>query len=230
MNAFHEPFQLMSPPQNRNDRAAPWLMDLTDTHPGRLSDRMLVESDDSLVTRAKAGDTDAFRVLVERHTRSVFRLAFRLTGSEPDADEVVQDSFVKAYRQLHRFESRASFSTWLYRITANCAVDLIRSRPRGHESLDAAAGPDSAPAGPSVPATTPSAERLVLSGEIQARMREALGGLSDRERTAFLLRHVEGLSIEEISQQLHLKTNATKHSIFRAVRKMRLALGPFVGA
>jgi len=188
---------------------------------------MLVESDDSLVTRAKAGDMDAFRVLVERHTRSVFRLAFRLTSSEQDADEVVQDSFVKAYRQLHRFESRSSFSTWLYRITANCAVDLIRARPRGHESLDAV-GPDDQPSTPTVAAGTPSAERLVLSGQIQAHMREALSRLSDRERTAFLLRHAQGLSIEEISQQLHLKTNATKHSIFRAVRKMRVALEPFV--
>jgi RNA polymerase sigma-70 factor, ECF subfamily len=189
---------------------------------------MLVESDASLVTRAQAGETDAFRVLVERHTRSVFRLAVRLTGSEQDADEVVQDSFVKAYKQLHRFESRASFSTWLYRIAANCAVDLIRARPRAHDSLDAT-GPDEAPVVPSVPASTPSAERLMLSRQIQDRMREALSRLSDRERTAFLLRHIEGLSIEEISQQLQLKTNATKHSIFRAVRKMRVALGPFVG-
>jgi RNA polymerase sigma-70 factor (ECF subfamily) len=188
---------------------------------------MLVESDASLVTRAQAGDMDAFRVLVERHTRSVFRLAVRLTGSEQDADEVVQDSFVKAYRQLHRFESRATFSTWLYRIAANCAVDLIRARPRGHESLDAV-GPEAAPA-PSVTSTTPSAERLMLSSQIQQRMRGALALLSDRERTAFLLRHIEGLSIEEISQQLQLKTNATKHSIFRAVRKMRVALEPFVG-
>jgi RNA polymerase sigma-70 factor (ECF subfamily) len=180
---------------------------------------MLVESDDSLVTRAQAGDMEAFRVLVERHTRSVFRLAFRLTGSEQDADEVVQDSF----------ESRASFSTWLYRIASNCAVDLIRARPRKHESLDAV-GADDQPIAPAVPASTPSAERLVMSGEIQSKMREALGALSDRERTAFLLRHIEGLSIDEISQQLNLKTNATKHSIFRAVRKMRVALGPFVGA
>jgi RNA polymerase sigma-70 factor (ECF subfamily) len=190
---------------------------------------MLVESDDSVVTRAQAGDMDAFRVLVERHTRSVFRLAFRLTGSEQDADEVVQDSFVKAYKQLHRFESRASFSTWLYRIASNCAVDLIRARPRRHESLDAVDA-DNQPVAPAVPASTPSAERLVMSGEIQSKMREALGALSDRERTAFLLRHIEGLSIDEISQHLNLKTNATKHSIFRAVRKMRVALGPFAGA
>jgi RNA polymerase sigma-70 factor (ECF subfamily) len=188
---------------------------------------MLVESDVSLVDRAKAGDTEAFRVLVERHTRSVFRLAFRLTGNEHDADEVVQDAMIKAYRQLHRFESRASFGTWLYRIASNCAVDLLRSRPRGFESLDAAAG-DEAPAPMEATDAEPSADRLVLSGQIQDRIQNTLARLSDRERTAFVLRHVEGLSIEDISRQLNLKTNATKHSIFRAVRKMRLALEPFV--
>jgi RNA polymerase sigma-70 factor (ECF subfamily) len=188
---------------------------------------MLVESDVSLVDRAKAGDTEAFRVLVERHTRSVFRLAFRLTGNEHDADEVVQDAMIKAYRQLHRFESRASFGTWLYRIASNCAVDLLRSRPRGFESLDAGAG-DEAPAPVEATDAKPSADRLVLSGQIQRRIQDTLARLSDRERTAFVLRHIEGLSIEDISRQLNLKTNATKHSIFRAVRKMRLALGPFV--
>ena len=150
---------------------------------------MLVESDVSLVTRAQAGDMDAFRVLVERHTRSVFRLAFRLTGNEQDADEVVQESLIKAYRQLHRFESRASFSTWLYRITANCAVDLLRSRPRGLESLDGVTV-DGEPVGEVETATTPAADRLVFSGQVQEHMRDALARLSERERTAFLLRHV----------------------------------------
>jgi RNA polymerase sigma-70 factor, ECF subfamily len=189
---------------------------------------MLVESDSSLVTRAQAGDNDAFRVLVERHSRSAFKLAFRLTGNEQDADEVVQESLIKAYRQLHRFESRATFSTWLYRITANCAVDLLRSRPRGHEPLEGLTVNGEPVADMSAVANTPAADRLVFSGQVQQGVRDALAQLSDRERMAFLLRHVEGRSIEEISQQLKLKTNATKHSIFRAVRKMRVALEPFV--
>lgn len=190
---------------------------------------MLVESDVSLVERAKAGDTEAFRVLVERHTRSVFRLAFRLTGNEHDADEVVQDAMIKAYRQLHRFEARATFSTWLYRIASNCAVDLLRARPRRFESLDQAEG-DDGPAPLNATDAEPSAERLVLSDQIKQRIQATLGRLSALERSAFVLRHVEGLSIDEISQQLNLKTNATKHSIFRAVRKMRVALEPFVGS
>ena len=186
---------------------------------------MLVESDDSLVERARAGDREAFRLLVERHSRSVFRLAFRLTGNEPDADEVVQESFIKAFRQLGRFEARSTFSTWLYRIASNCAVDLLRTR-RNHEPIESESGE------PTMAATTlsraPEQDQLVMSGQIQSRIRAAMVGLTAREREAFVLRHVEGLSIEEISDQMNLKVNATKHSIFRAVRKMRLALAEFV--
>ena len=188
---------------------------------------MLVEGDGALVQRAQAGDREAFRVLVERHSRSVFRLAFRMTGNEHDADEVVQESFIRAHRRLGRFESRSTFSTWLYRITANCAVDLLRAR-KTHESLDAAdeSGASVVPA--EAVATAPSQERQVLGGQIQARVRAALAHLTENERMAFVLRHVEGLSIEEIAQQMNLRTNATKHSIFRAVKKMRVALEPFV--
>jgi RNA polymerase sigma-70 factor (ECF subfamily) len=187
---------------------------------------MLVESDASLVRRAQAGDREAFRVLVERHSRSVFRLAFRLTGNEHDADEVVQESFIRAHRRLERFESRSTFSTWLYRIAANCAVDLLRGR-RHDEPLEPE-GPESARAPSSALMTAPEQERQVLGGQIQARVRAALAHLTERERIAFVLRHVEGLSIDEIAQQMNLRTNATKHSIFRAVRKMRVALEPFV--
>src|SRR5579872_4914525 len=96
---------------------------------------------EAALARARRGDGEAFRELVERHSRSVFRLAFRMTGNEHDAADVVQESFLRAYKQLGRFESRANFGTWLYRITANCAVDLMRSRQSRHdvsrgESLD----------------------------------------------------------------------------------------------
>src|SRR5204862_2368501 len=82
----------------------------------------------AVLARARQGDSEAFRDLVERHGRSVFRLAFRMTGNEQVAEDVVQESFLRAYRQLGRFESRANFGTWLYRIVANCSVDLMRSK------------------------------------------------------------------------------------------------------
>src|ERR1041384_4856740 len=91
------------------------------------------ETDAAALARAKAGDKDGFRLLVERHSRSVFRLAYRLTGNEQDAEDVVQETFLRAYKQLQNFESRASFGTWLYRIGANYALDMIRSRKRHQE-------------------------------------------------------------------------------------------------
>src|SRR5262252_952662 len=150
----------------------------------------------AVLARARQGDSEAFRSLVERHSRSAFRLAYRMTGNEQDAEDVVQESFLRAYRQLGRFESRANFGTWLYRIVANCSVDLMRARQARHdqsrgESLDGAA---EVPAG-----DLPGPERLARSAEIAARVRAALGDLSPLERAAFTLRHYEGRSIEEIS-------------------------------
>src|SRR5919198_4849885 len=87
----------------------------------------------AVLARARQGDGEAFRALVERHSRSVFRLAYRLTGNEQDAEDVVQETFLRAYKQLQNFESRASFGTWLYRIAANYSLDLIRSRKRHQE-------------------------------------------------------------------------------------------------
>jgi RNA polymerase sigma-70 factor, ECF subfamily len=177
----------------------------------------------AVLARAQQGDSEAFRALVERHSRSVFRLAYRMTGNEQDAEDVVQDALLRAYKQLGRFESRANFGTWLYRIVANCSVDLMRAKQSRHditrrESLDDAI---------ELPAQdSPGPERLAQSAEIQERVREALDGLSPLERAAFTLRHHEGRSIEEISTMLGLGTSAAKHSVFRAVKKLRVALAP----
>jgi len=179
--------------------------------------------DAAAVARAAAGDEDAFRALVERHSRSVFRLAFRMTGSVEDAEDVVQDTFVRAYRQLARFEARSNFATWLYRIGFNCAIDFLRSRrtretPQEAETLDRLAPH----------AGGPSSEDLVFAGQIGARVQDALNALSEQERAAFLMRHYHGCSIDEICTALGLKTNAAKHSIFRAVKKMRTELAPLL--
>ena len=179
----------------------------------------------AVLARARQGDSDAFRALVETHSRQVFRLAFRMTGNEQDAEDVVQESFLRAYRQLGRFESRANFGTWLYRIVSNCSVDLMRSKQARHDqvrgdSLDQ----DGAVELPAADAADP--ERQAQSAEIDRRVQDALRELSPLERAAFTLRHYEGRSIEEISETLGLGTSAAKHSVFRAVKKLRLALAP----
>lgn len=176
-----------------------------------------------IVARARQGDEDAFRVLVEQHSRSVFRLAYRMTGNEQDAEDVVQESFLRAYRQLGRFESRANFGTWIYRIAANCSVDVMRARQARHDR-PTAEGLDAAAEMPSP--GEPGPERLAESAEIDRRVQAALVALSPLERAAFTLRHCEGRSIAEICRILGLRGSAAKHSVFRAVRKLRAALAP----
>src|SRR5438132_6993313 len=125
----------------------------------------------AVLARARQGDSEAFRALVERHSRSVFRLAYRMTGNEQDAEDVVQESFLRAYRQLGQFESRANFGTWLYRIVANCSVDLMRSKQARHDqvrgdSLDDVM--DSLDDVMEMPAADePGPERMAQSAEIQ---------------------------------------------------------------
>lgn len=182
-------------------------------------------TDATAVALARDGDSEAFRGLVDRHSRAVYRLAHRMTGNPQDAEDVVQETFLKAYKQLGRFESRANFSTWLHRIAVNCSIDLIRGRKHqeaGHDASDLEALDGN------TERVDPSPERLMLSSEVQEKVSRAMEGLTHMERAAFVLRHFEGQSIEDISRALGLKANAAKHSIFRAVRKMRLALEPFV--
>src|SRR5215467_10538007 len=143
-------------------------------------------TDATFVARARTGDADAFRVLVERHSRALFRLAYRMTGNEQDAEDIVQESFLRAYRQLSRFDGRASFSTWLYRIAANCSLDLIGSGQR-KIMRDA---PESELEDPmaALAAGDPTPERAVLSIELRDRIGDAMNRLSSMERAAFVLR------------------------------------------
>jgi RNA polymerase sigma-70 factor (ECF subfamily) len=186
------------------------------------------QTDAAAVALARDGDSEAFHDLVERHSRAVYRLAYRMTGTPQDAEDVVQETFLRAYKQLGRFESRANFGTWVHRIAVNCSIDLIRSRPRREAALDLPDLEQFSATSERTDTSGATPERLMLSTEVQERISSAMSGLSAMERAAFMLRHFEGHSIEEISQSLGLKTNATKHSIFRAVRKMRVALEPFV--
>ena len=87
------------------------------------------EADAAILTRAKSGHREAFRTIVERHSAGVFRVAYRLTRSEQDAEDVVQETFLKAYTELATFEGRAALATWLHRIAANCAIDLHQAPP-----------------------------------------------------------------------------------------------------
>lgn len=183
-------------------------------------------ADLAVVAKVRSGDAEAFRVLVDRHSRGLFRMAFRMTGNEPDAEDVVQESFLRAYRQIGKFDERASFGTWLYRIAVNCSLDVVRSRKRRSEQPAGDGGAED-PVG-SAPSRDPAPDRLALSGEVRERVAEAMNELSAAERAAFVLRHYEGRSIEDVSRILGCQPGAAKHSVFRAVQKLRRALEPLV--
>jgi len=187
------------------------------------------ESDAALVTRTREGDPEAFRVLVERHSIKLFQLAFRMTGNEQDAEDMVQETFLRAYKQLGRFESRAGVGTWLHRIAANCSLDLLRKRKRQDEQVNAIEL-EAEDTTPTLSSPAPPPDSQVFHLEVRQKVEAVMEQLTPMERTAFVLRHFEGRSIEEIGRALGTGPSATKQSIFRAVQKMRRALEPVLNA
>src|SRR6478672_12758013 len=119
-------------------------------------------TDLAAVSRARSGDADAFRDLVQRHSRTIFRVAYRMTGNEHDADDVVQETFLRAYRQIEKFEERANFGTWLHRIAVNCSLDLLRSRVR-HEKNRIKNDDEDGEMTREFESTDPQPDRLLLS-------------------------------------------------------------------
>lgn len=190
------------------------------------------DSDALAVARTLAGERDAYRILVERHSHNVFRLAYRITGNQHDAEEVVQEAFLRAYQKLGQFAARANFGTWVYRIAANYAIDRMRQKKKEEaRRVEPAVGEDGMESNPvsRVQDAAPTPERLTQSLELRKQMEIALAALSESERTAFVMRHWEGCGIEEIAEVLKSNTGAAKNTVFRAVQKLRQALQPFVG-
>ena len=180
--------------------------------------------DQAAVEKARAANLPGFQSLVEQYSHDVFRLAFRITGNEMDAEDAVQETFLKAYQRLDSFDGRSSFGTWLYRVTANASIDVLRRRRREtfrSASLDDKAVQDRGPA-----TGEPAPDRLVYSIEMNERIHEALDKLTELERAAFVMRHFENFRLDEIGRALGLRASATKQAVFRAVKKVRKTLEP----
>lgn len=180
------------------------------------------------VIPAEGSDADSFQALVEEHSAMVFRVAWRMTGNEQDAEDVVQETFLKAHRSFERFDARSSFGTWIYRIAVNNAIDLIRRRrhvpvPRREEE----GGPDPLE---NLASSEPAPDRRAFGGQVERSVASALSLLSEKERAAFVMRHLEGMPIERIAAVLRSRPNAVKQTVFRAVRKLRRVLAPLQGA
>jgi RNA polymerase sigma-70 factor, ECF subfamily len=177
------------------------------------------ENDQSAVLAVLAGDKEAYGTLVRAYSAIVFRVAFRIVGNRADAEEIVQEAFLRGYQRLESFQRRSSFGTWIYRIAVNCALNRIR---RCATEVQSPPGEEGEPV--QVPAQEADLERSLLSHEIGAALQAAMGRLTPREKTAFVLRHHEDRSIGEIAEVLGIAPNAAKQAVFRAVQKLRQAL------
>ena len=172
-----------------------------------------MEMDDAgAVARVRSGEKDAFRLLVERHSPIIFRLAFRMMENEHDAEEIVQDTFLRAYRALDSFESRVNFGTWLYRIALNRCYDDPLLQRKARPQVLAQEDPDQEAIVDQVAAKTPSPERNVLSSEIKTKVHFAVEQFPVRLRIAFILRHFEGQSHENVIGTPRMRPNVSPPS------------------
>jgi len=194
--------------------------------------------DRELVERAQQGDAGAFAMLVERHQRQLYRLALRMTGSEADAQEVLQEAFLNAFKKLPEFRGEAQFSSWLYRIAANSALMRLRRKRRAPDNLAdqplELSGPRFSAEGYLEPTSSSDwsqrADEKMMSGELGTAINQAVQDLPDDYRTVFLLKDVDGLSNEEIAHALELTVPAVKSRLHRARLALREKLGEFFDA
>ena len=181
-----------------------------------------------LVHAARQGDVGAFEQLLRRNQGMVFRVARHITGSREDAEEVVQEAFLKAFQNLERFEERSRFSTWVTRIAVNTALMRLRSR-RGHATVplqEEDSGDPSAFA-EEVVDWRPDPEQTYSRNELRAILTRALAGLPQSYSTVFLLRDVEGFTTAETGEALGLSATAVKARLLRARLQLRQRLNPY---
>jgi RNA polymerase sigma-70 factor (ECF subfamily) len=184
------------------------------------------EEDRALIAHAQTGDREAFRKLVERHQRRAFAIAVGLVRDENDARELVQDAFLRVYKNLHSFQGGSSFFTWLYRIITNLSIDLIRKPGRQIKEsepsdLDEASDLDF-PLVSRIDGADPM--DVVERTEIAARLREALDSLPDYHRGVILMREVEGMSYEEMAEAMGVSKGTIMSRLFHARQKLQRTL------
>ncbi len=169
-----------------------------------------------LISRARGGDREAFGALVEQYRDNVYRLAYRMCGNAYDADEAAQEAFVAAWRALPNFRGDAKFSTWLYRLTTNAAIDVMR-REKRHKAVGDGEMME-------VADTSNSPQETVERTEQQEAVQRALATLSAEYREVLLLRYMEELDYAEIAEVLKLPSGTVKSRINRAKAALKSAL------
>lgn len=189
------------------------------------------KEEEDAIRRVLAGDRDSYRVLMDRHFAAVYRVAYRITGDEHDAEEAAQESFLRGYNKLSTFRLDAKFSTWMTRIAMNTSINLVERRklelgrhsPRVGDANSALEGTVAVADGAAGP------DRILFDAEAATLREQAMAALTPMERTAFVLRHMEDQSMSEIATGLNVSVNSVKQAVFRAVSKLRQSLAPLAG-
>jgi len=192
-----------------------------------LSAQPALSDESPLVARAKAGDSDAFTELVKRYERRIFRLAKHITQNEEDAEDVLQDAFLKAYQHIGGFQEQSKFYTWLVRIAVNEALMKLRKRKSGKiYSLDEAVDTGEETVAREI-AVWDNPEQRYSQEELRGILQQAISGLAPIFRAVFVLRDVEELSTEETASTLGISVPAVKSRLLRARLQLRDKLTRF---
>jgi len=186
-----------------------------------------VDNELELVTAARKGDVSAFETLVNRYERKIFRLGMNITGSREDAEDVMQEAFLKAYEHLPEFQGNSRFYTWLVRIAVNQALMKLRKRRPNETSLDAEIETGEDSYFRDVEDWGPSPEERYEQSELNGILNEVIGELDPSFRIVFQLRDIEELSTEETAEILKLSVPAVKSRLLRARLKLRQRLNRY---
>jgi RNA polymerase sigma-70 factor (ECF subfamily) len=186
-------------------------------------------ADEQLVDETLAGDRDAFGALVLRHQRGLGNYIFRLVGSRDVATDLSQEVFLKVFTSLSSFDPRYRFTTWLYRIASNSAIDHLRRRQPRTLSLSQPVATDEAPGAPAIAGTDPSPDDVLRGRELSARISSAIEDLPTGYRQLILLRHRQNCRYDEIARITRLPLGTVKNRIFRAREILRARLADVLG-
>ena len=187
-------------------------------------------ADEELVAWAVDGDREAFSALVTRHQRALVGYLARLTGNRDGALDLAQDVFIKVYQSLDTFDPSFRFTTWLYRIASNWAIDQHRRRPPRTLPLDPPTTERDASSEPSIAGDDPSPHEILRLRELESRLDAAIAELPARYRQLILLRHRQHCRYDEIARIANLPLGTVKNRIFRAREILRVRLADVLGA
>ena len=182
--------------------------------------------DEELVALARSGNHKAFEELVERHKQKAYRIAFDFSRDREEAKDLSQEAFLRAYTHLGNFDGRSAFYTWFYRILVNICLDYKRRKQRTSteefsETVENQLEPSHVSQRP------PAPDQLVLAGQLSRKVSDALEALPPKQRTAFILKNNQGLSIKEIAEMMQTAEGTVKVHLHRAVTALRHSLAEF---